>query len=153
MTDCYGCGAESGTEHRDGCDVARCMWTGGQRLQCGLGIVADAVRALRRYAENRLADDLAAYESLNDEAHDCGRDVWTGEWPGTAECREFGWYAWFGPDLGRTGWVEIDADEVEHFRLLHPEVQVSEDLNRLAVEAVWDASAGHWVKTTGGERS
>jgi hypothetical protein len=38
-------------EYDGGCDVARCLETGRQRLMCDLD-------------------------------HDCGRDIWTGWWPG-----------------------------------------------------------------------
>jgi hypothetical protein len=31
---CHDCGAEPGKAHTEGCDVARCMVCGGQRLQC-----------------------------------------------------------------------------------------------------------------------
>ena len=31
---CPGCGVEAGARHGDGCDVARCLWTGMQRLAC-----------------------------------------------------------------------------------------------------------------------
>jgi len=49
--------------------------------------------------------------------HDCGSDVWTGEWPGTQECIEYG------------------------FVLTYP------DLNRLHAEASWDPDRGRWVKS------
>lgn len=32
---CPDCGAEPGVAHHDGCDVARCLETGRQRLGCG----------------------------------------------------------------------------------------------------------------------
>ncbi|MFI6098198.1 hypothetical protein ACIA8G_21770 [Lentzea sp. NPDC051213] len=58
-------------------------------------------------------------QQLSCEAtHDCGAEVWTGEWPGTAECREYGWM--IGPDLP--------------------------DVMRLFAEATWDAQAHRWVK-------
>lgn len=57
---------------------------------------------------------------------------WTGEWPGVAECREFGWYA-YCPGNG-TGWCPCGKD--------HP--GATEDLNRLYVEAVWNAGLGRF---------
>jgi hypothetical protein len=73
---CQDCGVRPGQEHDDGCDTARCLVTGHQRLSCG------------RAHE---AGDL-----------DCGRDIWTGLWPGEAECIEYGWVTSDGfPDLNR----------------------------------------------------
>ncbi len=46
----------------------------------------------------------------------CPRDVWTGRWPGTAECEEFGWM--IGPG--------------------------QPDLNRLLTTATWDPLACRW---------
>jgi hypothetical protein len=87
LRDCGDCAVKPGEPHTDGCDVARCVVTGYQRLACT-------------------------------GHHDCGRNIWTGIWPGEAECREFGW-------LRASG---------------HP------DLNRLhSGEAEWDRKAGRWV--------
>lgn len=63
---CPDCGIGVSEEHSDGCDVARCLWTGLQRLSCEVF--------------NTRGDD-----------HDCGLDVWSGLWPGVVECEEFGW--------------------------------------------------------------
>jgi hypothetical protein len=87
---CNDCGAETGTEHLEVCDVARCLVTGLQRLMCG-------------------AD------------HECGRDVWTGAWPGAAECVEYGW-----PMFPRASPEELP------------------DLNRLIMQARWDQQARRW---------
>jgi hypothetical protein len=56
-----------------GCDVARCLVTGLQRLMC------------------------------DREGHDeCGQDVWTGWWPGQLDCQRLGWMLGPGlPDLNR----------------------------------------------------
>lgn len=101
---CPDCGVQSGVAHQGGCDVARCLHDGGQRLSCG-------------------------------EDHDCGRDVWTGQWPGEAECEEFGWWCYFGPDYGEVGWIRCERSDP---RARH-------DLNRLVREAQWDRRAGRWV--------
>lgn len=81
-----------------------------------------------------------------ERCHDCGgqfiscgcssmgdRIPWNGEWAGTAECREFGWYSKFIEDRG---WVRCDKNDNG----------ASEDLNRLAVEAVWDHKQNKYVK-------
>lgn len=72
-----------------GCDVARCLDTGLQRLLCDL-----------------------------DHDRDCGRDIWTGWWPGLVDCEQFGWM--HGPGFP--------------------------DLNRLYTEATWDRARCAWVK-------
>jgi hypothetical protein len=71
---CPDCAAESGQAHVEGCDLARCLRSGRQRLQC--------------------AAQGSAF-------HDCGQDEWTGEWPGAADCREMGlWCYWEDPAPG-----------------------------------------------------
>lgn len=59
--------------------------------------------------------------------------IWTGEWPGVVECREFGWY------------VAVSRTTVRNWR------DGFEDLNRLALaalngEVVWDVDAQRWRK-------
>jgi hypothetical protein len=100
---CSDCGARVGEKHDGGCDVARCLQTGGQRLSCG-------------------------------ETHDCGSDVWTGDWPGDAECREFGWWVQDRCAEGM-GWVPCAPDAPG----------ATEDLNRLAYDARWDSGQRRWV--------
>ena len=72
---CGDCAVKPGEPHTGGCDVARCLETGDQRLSCG-------------------------------EDHDHGRDIWTGVWPGEAECIEFGWYSVFT----ERGWVRLRGE-------------------------------------------
>jgi hypothetical protein len=61
------------------------------------------------------------------------RIPWSGEWPGVAECREFGWYTLFSPS---DGWVRCGADQSG----------AREDLNRLYMEAVWDRKLQRFVR-------
>jgi hypothetical protein len=55
-----------------GCEVARCLVTGLQRVMCQA------------------------------DHDDCGLDLWTGRWPGVLECEQFGWMLGPDfPDLNR----------------------------------------------------
>lgn len=81
---CPDCGIAPGQRHEEGCDVARCSVCGFQRLSCA-------------HAEGE---------------GDGG--IWSGEWPGLAECREFGLYAVFNPVGGwLTGCSPRDEGAVE----------------------------------------
>jgi hypothetical protein len=104
---CQDCAAEPGMTHEPGCDTARCMHTGRQRLACPR------------------------------TGHDCGEDIWTGEWPGVAECREFGWYGHWADERLSGPWTRCAPG--------HP--AATEDLNRLAseMEARWDRKRQRWV--------
>jgi hypothetical protein len=116
---CSNCGAEPGQRHDpDHCDIARCEVTGRQFIQCD--------------AHDSIVEMLSGTPPTNPTpAHECIPDVWSGLWPGVAECREYGWYSRWGPP-----WVRCEPD--------HPEA--TEDLNRLAIEAVWDPELKRRVK-------
>jgi hypothetical protein len=101
---CHDCGARPGALHEPDCDVERCPACGGQFISCGCP----------RHRKRR-------------------RLYWTGEWPGEAECREFGWYCKLVPG---TGWMSCGADDP----------QAEPDINRLRREAVWDPRAGRFVR-------
>jgi hypothetical protein len=64
---CPDCGVLPGKKHRGCCDVERCGVCGGQAISCGCRDKCSGVR--------------------------CTRTLWTGDWPGVAECRERGWYS------------------------------------------------------------
>lgn len=134
---CYDCGVEPGTVHEAGCDIARCMWTGQQAIQCSDGLVAEAARALKATGvdENNEIADALLYHYGVDIDHDCGDDTWTGIWPGIVEAREYGFWCYFGPDHGQRGWHQVDAD--------HP--WATEDLNKVVSYCRWDRTARKWV--------
>jgi hypothetical protein len=112
---CGDCGANPGEEHDDGCDVARCLVTGRQRISC------DMLTTVFGYRESLPHDD-------------CGSQVWSGEWPGAAECEEYDWWAHESPASQK--WMQENGvpggDKPHH------------NLNRLAVECEWDAAACRW---------
>ena len=65
---CHDCGVSPGEVHTPGCDVARCLSCGGQRLSCRC------------------------------RGNEGDGDIWTGLWPGTVECFEYGLVCyWEGP--------------------------------------------------------
>jgi hypothetical protein len=93
---CPDCGVSAGSMHTSGCDMEQCPNCGSQLIRCSCS-----------------------------ESQRAGRLPWPGDWPGIAECREFGWYAKMVPGVG---WVSCGPDEPG----------AAEDLNRLAMEAEWD---------------
>ncbi|MEU4511749.1 hypothetical protein AB0G05_19835 [Nonomuraea wenchangensis] len=104
---CPDCAAEPGQPHQLGCDVARCPVCGVQRLSCSVHEGAELF------------------------------SIWTGRWPGAAECERLGYWATFAPG---TGWISCNRD--------HP--GATHDLNRLYVEAArgllrWDVSRQEFV--------
>lgn len=90
---CPDCAVEVMEYHQDGCDVARCWWTGMQLLQCD-------------------------YTDHGPQAHNTR---WTGEWPGVEECREYGWYATLVPGRGWVQCGPNDEGAMEDLNRLIPE--------------------------------
>lgn len=67
--------------------------------------------------------------------HDDCNTLWTGQWPGTAECAEYGWWIVENPE---GGWIPCTADTDD----------AQPDLNRLndPAHAHWDPNAHRYVK-------
>lgn len=109
---CPDCGVHENTIHINGCDVERCAKCGGQLLTC------------------------------NCYRHNLPRVPWSGEWPGKAECREYGfWCRWQVTErsiaLGAPGgWERCEPGDP----------CATEDLNRLHEECVWNQKLQRFVK-------
>jgi hypothetical protein len=110
-------------------------------MLCGMQLIGCRCVQQFRNAERDGSDGDATQEMWN--AYDAkvaalgGPDIWTGLWPGEAECVEFGWFSRWDKDQDR--WVQCGAD--------HPEA--GPDLNRLHPfhgEAVWSPEKRRWVK-------
>ena len=135
---CGDCGARPGELHQQGCDVERCPRCGGQAITCdciyeisGITMMYATHPCTYTYT-NGPTDDM--YEKW-DREWGPRRMPWTGEWPGVAECREFGWYSRWNASLRR--WESCEPDDPE----------AREDMNRLyGGEARWDPDAQRWVK-------
>jgi len=102
---CHDCGAVPGELHQSGCDVERCPNCGRQAISCG----------------------------CSDELYFERRMPWTGEWPASAECREYGLYAKFDEAKGR--WIKCEASDPE----------AGPDLNTLVTSYKWDRERQKWV--------
>jgi hypothetical protein len=107
---CPDCGVEPGDLHLLGCDVERCPECGGQLISCGC------------FAESFDEDAIP------------NRMEWDGEWPGLADCREYG--LWCKRNPHGPGWTPCSQDDPE----------ASEDLNRLMTECQWNKEKRKWLR-------
>jgi len=116
---CHDCEAKPGEYHDMGCDVERCPDCGGQLIACQ----CDEPR----------------------ETFDEGeRLIWTGVWPGTEECIEYGFFnKWVvtgtrefrGHTLETGDWIPCDIDDPD----------ASADLCELSEKATWDSNKRKYV--------
>ena len=135
---CPDCAVEPGEAHEFCCGVERCAFCGHQALSCGC--------YLRQLGK---PSDLDCDDEPTDEEWDIwrakcdqqGRVLWTGEWPGMTECREYGFWCyqdsngWGNPEM-HYGHIPCGPD--------HP--KAGPDLNRLYDECVWDRAQKKMVK-------
>jgi hypothetical protein len=113
LPNCHDCGVKPGEFHEPGCDIERCPWCGGQMLSCGC------------YTDHQAWID----EHLI---------PWTGIWPGEEAAKKLGFWCYWGPDHGESGWVTCEPD--------HPDARPH--LNRLYTECRWDRDKQEFVLRT-----
>ncbi len=127
MTDCPDCGVPEGRKHRLGCDVEVCARCGSQAFACQCVYLVNEIdpKTLEQdhpeiYANGPTPEMYTRW----DKEWGHRPVIWTGERPGAAECREYGWFA----KMTANGWQSCaPTDE-----------GAVEDLNRLNREASWD---------------
>jgi hypothetical protein len=110
-TICHDCKVKPGALHKPGCDVERCPNCGFQLCTCGC---SDA------------------------EIEAVGRMVWTGRWPGEAECEEYGFWCRQGEKLPGAlvgQWTPCHKDDPG----------ARPHLNRLVFECDWDKTKKRFV--------
>ena len=86
-----------GDMHTPGCDVERCVLCGGQAIACSCvykvnGLDSDDLEEMHPDIYNNGPTE-EMYNKLDVEIEKLGgRLLWTGLYPGTEECIEFGWF-------------------------------------------------------------
>jgi hypothetical protein len=135
---CGDCGAKPGELHMHGCDVERCPRCGHQAIGCGC--IYEVCGMDREKLEkdhpdiynNGPTDEMYAKWDSEWEKR---RMPWTGEWPGVAECQEYGFYAYLIPYVGWPACATKDAH-----------LEATEDLTRLVTTCRWDQEKQRFVK-------
>ena len=129
MRDCRDCGAKPGGLHALGCDVERCRLCDGQAISCDCVHSEDP----EWDGESEATDAMwGAYDAKVAELG--GRLAWSGEYPNTAECREYGLWCKWVDGKGREKCGKDDPG-------------ATEDLNRLMISSYWDAKVAKFVRS------
>ncbi len=140
LRNCGDCGAVPGADHKPGCDVERCARCGGQCISCDCIYHVNNIEVAtleQTHPEVYMQGPTEEMEARWEKEWGHRRIPWSGEWPGVAECREFGFWAVFGPEMDppAVGWVSVPPGTVG----------ATENLNRLHTDCRWDVDKQKWV--------
>lgn len=142
MKNCGDCGVAPGELHTPGCDVERCPRCGGQDIGCNCIYEINGIDPWEMETEHpsiyKNGPTKAMYAKWDAE-WGSRRMPWTGEYPGLAECREYGfWSVWDAVNHKWLDWRDGVTAETPGAR---------PDLNRLVSGSCsWDVETQRWVK-------
>lgn len=132
---CPDCGVRPGELHVPGCDCEPCPRCGHQMIGCHCVYEVNGIDWMDLEEDHPDLWESGPTEAMYaawDAAWAARRIPWSGEWPGDAECREYGfWCRW----VEGTGWVQCGPND-------HA---ATADLTRLHQLGTWDADAARWV--------
>jgi len=120
--------------------VERCPKCGGQNISCGCIYEENGIDQLtmrETYPEIYMSGPTEEMFEVWDAKWGSRRVPWSGEYPGTAECREFGFWCVEQPNQN-PWWKRVPAGTEG----------ASEDLNRLYRETDWDPNLQRRVLRT-----
>lgn len=134
---CDDCGVLAGESHAYGCDVERCPKCGGQVISCHCIYDINSINYEMLETEHPEIYSDGPTDAMYvkwDAEWGPRRMKWTGEWPGTAECREYGFWSLWVPNPepflpgGAGKWVEVPVGTPG----------ATEDLNKLYMVGIWN---------------
>ena len=135
---CGDCDVEPGQLHVGGCDLERCVFCGGQSISCNCiyeinGIDTEDMETTHPEIYYKgPTEEMCAVREVEEEKYG-GRLPWTGVYPGTEECIEFGWFVKWVEESPRK-WQECGPDDPD----------AVPNVSRLQMGATWDRSARRW---------
>jgi len=143
LHDCHDCGVKPGELHTPGCDVQRCPRCGMQQIGCNCIYEVNNIDVDDMETEHPSIYKNGPTKQMYakwDVEWGTRQQLWTGEWPGIAECREYGfWCLWDEANRRWMGWPKFKNITAET-----PGAQ--EDLNRLVGVCRWDIDAQKWMQ-------